>query len=491
MTKKRNYDPTVDVGRMHGPAKWTDAEYRTLLDTADNATGTFTRRDGGPDKKEVSRAAWWRCYFRLARETGLPASRLFRIRCGDITPSGVLTATAPAFGRKAAELKAYPLTRSTTRAVRALRTNRRCRLLAIRNDYDSILRCFRNIVKAAGLRTGHVTTGDIPYRVVMANGMRQPQRIAAMAVRPKLDEEFGSDSLLAEFFEGCYAPRRLGNRSGKTIRLYHFSIRKLSGYLGRDATLADLNDDTLVQALTWMGQQGLSPYTVEKERAQLCAIWTFAAKRGLVAKFPTVPPGRLPERKPTGWMIGDLGKIFAAIRKMPSFVGRAPQPIWWTALLSVLYDTGERISATMRLTWSNFDLDQGWLTIPAEYRKFQTRDIVARLHPDTVEAVRGLLPFRGKNDVQVFVWPYSETYLWNRYRRILKAAGLPHDSRSMFHRIRRTTASYFERHGGNATELLDHSSRKVTRKYLDARIVERQHASDLLPRPGADAAVHG
>ena len=37
---------------------------------------------------------------------------------------------------------------------------------------------------------------------------------------------------------------------------------------------------------------------------------------------------------------------------------------------------------------------------------------------------------------------------------------------------------------GNATELLGHSSRKITRAYLDPRIVRRTSAIDLLFRPG-------
>ena len=166
-------------------------------------------------------------------------------------------------------------------------------------------------------------------------------------------------------------------------------------------------------------------------------------------------------------------------------IGRIQETDWWAALFLVLFDTGERIGAVMELTWENVDMSAGWLTIPAEVRKGRTRDIVARLHPETVARLDALRP-RGQ---KIFPWPYCKTLLWYHLGRVLKAAGLPHDQRSKFHRMRRTVASYFELAGGNATELLDHSSRKVTRAYLDGRIIERKHPADMIPRPAQSAII--
>lgn len=74
--------------------------------------------------------------------------------------------------------------------------------------------------------------------------------------------------------------------------------------------------------------------------------------------------------------------------------------------------------------------------------------------------------------------------IWRKIGEVLERAGLPTDSKSKFHRIRRTVASYYEAAGGNATELLGHSSRKITEKYLDRRIVARPQAIDRLWRLG-------
>ena len=63
--------------------------------------------------------------------------------------------------------------------------------------------------------------------------------------------------------------------------------------------------------------------------------------------------------------------------------------------------------------------------------------------------------------------------------------GLPSDRRHKFHAMRRTVASFYEAAGGNATELLGHSTRDVTRThYLDPRVVgQGVNACDVLFRP--------
>ena len=82
----------------------------------------------------------------------------------------------------------------------------------------------------------------------------------------------------------------------------------------------------------------------------------------------------------------------------------------------------------------------------------------------------------------MFPWPYSYTYLWTEYGRLLRLAGLPSDAKSKFHRIRKTAASYAEAAGGNATAMLRHSKREVTEAYLDPRICQQQQPVDVLFR---------
>jgi integrase len=151
---------------------------------------------------------------------------------------------------------------------------------------------------------------------------------------------------------------------------------------------------------------------------------------------------------------------------------------WWVALVLAIWDSGERIAAVIRLKWGDVDLARGWIRFKAENRKGGRDDSVVRLSSETVAALKQI---RGKEG-PVFPWPWCQSYLWKAFGDILKRAGLPHDGKSKFHRIRKTVASYAEAAGGNATAMLRHSKREVTEAYLDPRIVNRQQPVDVLFR---------
>ena len=117
----------------------------------------------------------------------------------------------------------------------------------------------------------------------------------------------------------------------------------------------------------------------------------------------------------------------------------------------------------------------------AETRKFGLADKMSELPPVAVEALRAIgQPCRDL----VFPWPKCESELWTQYGKILKRAGLTRDRKSKFHRMRRSAASHYEAAGGNATELCGHSTRRVTRAYLDPRIATVVQPARLLFTPG-------
>jgi hypothetical protein len=91
----------------------------------------------------------------------------------------------------------------------------------------------------------------------------------------------------------------------------------------------------------------------------------------------------------------------------------------------------------------------------------------------------------------VFPWPRCRSYLWRRLEIILERAGLPAGRKDKFHRIRKTTASYYQAAGGSAQWLLDHADPATTRKYLDPRIVRGQSAPDIIPPIGLPPAAAG
>ena len=57
-------------------------------------------------------------------------------------------------------------------------------------------------------------------------------------------------------------------------------------------------------------------------------------------------------------------------------------------------------------------------------------------------------------------------------KAIVTAAGLGSGRKAKFHKLRRCAASHYAARGGNPTLLLDHSSPKITKAYLDPRYAD-------------------
>lgn len=288
------------------------------------------------------------------------------------------------------------------------------------------------------------------------------------------------DLTLLDFFTNYFRPLFLRGRSSRTIDLYLISIRSFARFLGREPRVSDLTDDTVNRFLCHFRELPRSPATVNKERANLTALWRFGCRKQFLTVWPDVPRDVMPEVVPIAWLPDELDKLFAQARKMTGWIGGVPAANWWTALLLVCWDTGERITAILSLRWADIDLSEGWAVAPAGSRKGGRSDEAYRLHPDTVIALTAI---RYPARTEVFPWPHHPTYIWQRYERLLKMAGLPADRRSKFHRIRRSVGSYIKAAGGDATETLRHRDSRVTRRYLDPRICGPKQAVDFLFRP--------
>lgn len=83
----------------------------------------------------------------------------------------------------------------------------------------------------------------------------------------------------------------------------------------------------------------------------------------------------------------------------------------------------------------------------------------------------------------VLHWPYIRNYIWPKYAAILKSIGLPHDRKSLFHRLRKSVATHLTIVGLDATKALDHSSPSVTKAYIDPRIAKQEPIHLKLFRP--------
>lgn len=297
------------------------------------------------------------------------------------------------------------------------------------------------------------------------------------------------DPLLMWVYQTQYEQLKIRTRRESTKRLYRISLERFEEFLGRRARLSDLNDATVSAFASWRLDQKLSKKTVNRDLANLLAIWRWL--RGRHHKVKTLPNVELeviPVRVPKALLRPEIANVVAAIEAETHPVGDIPGNVFWKAVFFLIWDTAERIGAVMRLTWENVDLAQGWVRFTADDRKGGAEDNVLPIAQDTIAALHGLQRVSHGNE-QVFPWPHHITSIYSRLGKIMERAGLPNDRWHKFHVFRKSVASHYEAAGGNATALLKHFGRKVTERYIDPRIARTPSAADLLFRPSTDASA--
>ncbi len=273
-----------------------------------------------------------------------------------------------------------------------------------------------------------------------------------------------------------YTAKRLKACSHNTLRLYRHSISSFSKTLCRTPHLSDLTDDNIERHMWALVHAGGSPASANKDHGQLTALWRFANHNRIVDTWPNVRPLPERERVPLGWLPQELERLFQSIERESGFIANIPATIWWQTLINLLLDTGERIGAIRDLEKQHVQM--GFLLVPAHLRKGRKRDKLYRLGDDSQRGVTHLITH--SQGEKLFPWDRCETYIYNRYTAILKRAQLSHDSRSKFHRLRRTCASVVKKLGGDPTFAMDHASPRTTRRYLDPRIVGETPTSDYM-----------
>lgn len=281
------------------------------------------------------------------------------------------------------------------------------------------------------------------------------------------------------FLDTVYVPLRLRGRSKESVRLLRHAVTQFGRWLGRPATLDDLDDLLVSQWLTAMGQKK-SPNSVARERSGILALWNLAQGRGLVRLRPTVAPELVPQSVPRAFTADELARLAAAARLAIGWVGPVPASEFFLALIAVGLETGERITALLNTPAS------GWrrptLTVPAAVRKGGRQERVYELSPEASDLLDAASRHGGPT---VFWWLASGTALRKRWKTITRRAGVGDGRDVQFHALRRSTASFLAAAGLDATSYLGHSTDRVTRRsYLDPRVVNagRPKAWQFMPR---------
>lgn len=267
----------------------------------------------------------------------------------------------------------------------------------------------------------------------------------------------------------------------KSIDLYEMLIARFERFLGRDATVEDLDDLVVSRYLRWRSETPgwfnriPSPASVQKDRVMLAAIWTYAARKRLAAEFPELPRIKVPKRIPTGraYTADDVSALIRQAMKRKGQTGGVPSSWWWSTLLYTIYCTGERFEAATSIRWGDVDLDRRRVIYRGETRKGSTRDIERQI---TQDLAKMLAEHQGPPNALVWPWDRRSRSQWASLKILCRSAKVRYRG---FHGLRRTAASYAALAGGRAaaTQLLDHSDPNLQRVYVDPAICPNESNS--------------
>lgn len=291
---------------------------------------------------------------------------------------------------------------------------------------------------------------------------------------------------MIEFFETAYLPLRLVGRAASTVEQYRLALARWEEFAGGAAAIEAVDDVLLAEFAAWRlsAQAGaaktIRATTVNKDLRHLMAILRLAVERGALASMPKI--SKLPEEieEPRAFLLDEIQRILAAAAATSGTIAGLPAGDYWVSKLLAIYDSGGRIGAIMAVAPPEVDLSAGTIHLRPGSQK-QKRGQTLALHPQTVEACRRIW---SSDRARMWPWPHCRGLLDAKFREILAAAEVEtwNTTGSLFHRLRKSTASYLQAAGGDPVFQLGHSSASVTRRYLDPRIC-RQRAAELIPRP--------
>lgn len=300
---------------------------------------------------------------------------------------------------------------------------------------------------------------------------------------------------LRTFLHETYAPLRLAARKGgaRTLIQYESCLNVLAAYNAADVTLDQLDASFLEGFLGWAIRSGRSPATANRISRSISSLWRCAMRKRKLpwsAEPEFVEKIPMPKREVRTWTLAQFEQILMAAAEAPGDFRGVPTCQLLPALLITIYFTGLRLSALLQCRVADLDMETGWLSVDAAYQKHNS-DQRFRLPEVALAAIRATNP---ADREMLFCGPApgsSPTRLSSRgaslrkrLRRVLRGLGLDAGKRSMFHNVRRLSATQMVAAAGEAAaqKHLGHSDPSLLRFYVDRSQLQRPEAADVLPR---------
>jgi integrase len=303
------------------------------------------------------------------------------------------------------------------------------------------------------------------------------------------------------YHTGMKPERQLG-KSPQTYRSYEDTLNLLKECFTQDPSIDTLDDQRVSQFLGWLiNVKKRSPATANKHLRQLRAIVNYAVKKGLLQESLDLRRLDEDDEDPLCWDIEQVSAILSNAIRIAGEINGVPASLFWECLILLLLDCGPRINAFMALRLTDVNLDRRLIIIrprsfrgTVEVRQKQRKGQTLPFHQQTADRLRLLIELDPTREM-LFPWPFDLNVrqlstLRSHYRKIVKAAGLSVDRKSMFHRLRRTTGTYVALGASDdeAAQHLGHSHKRILIKsYKDPSKEHpdraRPRACDAIPRP--------
>jgi len=287
---------------------------------------------------------------------------------------------------------------------------------------------------------------------------------------------------LFEILETQFFRLNMKVRDEKTRKHYRIAFRDFDRFVGRPATIGDLNDDNVAGCVLNALNRGRAPRTANDRRHRLHAFWRWCAGRGLLTTWPTTAALVEPDPEPRAWSQEQLRRLVATAAILQGRDKGIAIRDWWLGFLLVCWDSGARTGEMFAIRWEWLDFASGVMRVPAASRKGKKKAATYWLKSHTLDV---LSRFRRPEGV-IFPTAKTPSSFYHRWKHLLQKAGLPTGRSEGPQKMRRSYATWIEAAGGSASLALGHGSDVVTRRaYLDRSILDKPQNAVLFElRPG-------
>ena len=248
------------------------------------------------------------------------------------------------------------------------------------------------------------------------------------------------------------------------------AVSCLRRHIGREPTIADLNQATINGWLDRLREDAKPQATIKTRRAAIMTLWRFAVEEDLAQPPKKVRKVKLLPRNPVAWSPAEVAQLIETARthegahKKMRFSG-VPTGVYFAALICVAWDTALRLGDLMRLRPCDVqrcDDGSGRLLIT----QHKTGYIVqCRISAESMQLLDECI---GYNPDRALIWPTKGTRRRGIYQRIKKFVELAGITQGTLRFVRRGAATAAEAVPGAGTVLLGHRSRQTTvQSYLD------------------------